>query len=324
MDRVGPRFISRGGIQRATARLLIATFVIPAPAASAAPTPIAADAHPSAVSCAQSLASGAYPTASTSRSELWPPNHTLVDVGLRVDLGEACLGMAATRVAVYSDEPDDATGDGSTVHDAQLDAPDLYLRAQRQGGGDGRVYLVVATATHEGVAGHACATVVVPRSQSKKHRDDALAQAAAAVSTCEAGGLPTGFHFLVEGALDSPNQAPTVDAGPDRGIALGASAELQGSVVDDGQPAGGVLRVAWSVMSGPGAVTFADAASAATQASFAAAGTYLLRLTASDGALSSFDDAQVVVQAANAAPAVDAGPDVALSFRRRRRCSVAP
>ncbi|HKZ33294.1 MAG TPA: hypothetical protein VJ648_13160, partial [Vicinamibacteria bacterium] len=222
MERVGPTFISREGIRRAVARLLIATFVIPAPAAVAAPTtpalePMAFSDPPPAASCADVLAAGAFPTASTARSELWPPNHALVDVGMRVDVGDACLGIATTSVAVYSDEPDDATGDGSTIHDAQLDPPDLYLRAERQGGGDGRVYLIVATATHAAVAGRACATVVVPKSQSKNHRDDALAQAASALSTCEAGGLPTGFQLIVEGALDSPNQAPVVNAGPDQG-----------------------------------------------------------------------------------------------------------
>ena len=84
--------------------------------------------------------------------------------------GPACRGHASVGVAVWSDEPDDATGDGATVHDAQIDPPDLYLRAERQGGGDGRVYLIVATATHQGVSSRGCAGVVVPRSQSGAHR----------------------------------------------------------------------------------------------------------------------------------------------------------
>jgi hypothetical protein len=211
------RFVAREVPRRAIARLLIAALVIPAPTAVAAPASSPASAgftaaDPPAASCSDTLASGAFPAASTARSELWPPNHVLVDVGLRVDVGEACLGLAPTRLAVYSDEGDDATGDGSTVHDAQLDPPDLYLRAERQGSGDGRVYLIAVTATDDGAAGRACASVVVPKSQSRKHRDHALAQASAALQACEAGDVPAGFQLLLEAALDSGNQAPLVDA----------------------------------------------------------------------------------------------------------------
>lgn len=313
MDRV-VRALSRGAIRRGIARLVICTLTLPsAGPAAASPAPSSAPVDP-APSCADTLASDSFPVATTSRSELWPPDHALVDVGLRVDVGAACLGLATTRVAVYSDEADDANGDGSTEHDAQLDAPDLYLRAERQGGGDGRVHLILATATHGGVTGRACAAVVVPKSQSKKHRDEVLAQAASARVTCEAGGLPSGFQLLVEGTLSTANQAPRVDAGPDQGIELGASAELVGTASDDGLPAGSSLSVAWTSVSGPGGVTFADAASAATEAFFDAAGVYTLRLSASDGALTSFDDVQVVVQVSNTAPVVDAGPDLSLTL----------
>ena len=48
-----------------------------------------------------------------------------------------------------------------------------------------------------------------------------------------------------------------------------------------------------------------------TNASFSAAGTYVLRLTASDSVLSASDTVTVIVNAAttNAAPTVSAGPD---------------
>jgi hypothetical protein len=96
--------------------------------------------------------------------------------------------------------------------------------------------------------------------------------------------------LLVEGVLDVVNQAPIVDAGPAQGIELGGAAELNGSVTDDGRPTPGALTVSWSAVSGPGLVTFADSTQPRTQARFGAPGTYLLHLTASDGALSSFDD----------------------------------
>lgn len=70
---------------------------------------------------------------------------------------------------------------------------------------------------------------------------------------------------------------------------------LSGSVSDDGLPVGGAVSVAWSVVSGPGVVTFADAGLAVTSASFDAVGSYVLRLAASDGELSGSDTVTVTV-----------------------------
>ena len=54
------------------------------------------------------------------------------------------------------------------------------------------------------------------------------------------------------------NQAPVVDAGPDRSTSLpGATVDLAGSAIDDGLP-GNDLTILWSLESGPGLVTFAD------------------------------------------------------------------
>ena len=61
-------------------------------------------------------------------------------------------------------------------------------------------------------------------------------------------------------------------------------------MTDDGQPAGGALSRLWTKVSGPGTVTFANALANTTNAAFSAAGDYVLRLTASDGTLSSSDE----------------------------------
>jgi RHS repeat-associated protein len=108
-----------------------------------------------------------------------------------------------------------------------------------------------------------------------------------------------------------PNQPPVVNAGADQTITLPSNATLGGSVSDDGLPAGGSLTTQWSVVTGPGAVTFADASSPATTASFGAAGVYVLRLSASDSDLTSTADVTVTVNAAspNQAPVVSAGVD---------------
>jgi hypothetical protein len=93
------------------------------------------------------------------------------------------------------------------------------------------------------------------------------------------------------------NAAPVVNAGPDRAITLPASATLAATVTDDGLPAvPGNVSVAWIRVSGPGTISFANAASANTTASFTAAGTYILRLTATDGSLASSDDLVITAQ----------------------------
>jgi hypothetical protein len=115
-----------------------------------------------------------------------------------------------------------------------------------------------------------------------------------ALTDVERQGLET---YLAEKYVG--NRAPAVNAGPDAAASLAAPATLSGTVSDDGLP-GGPVTIAWSKVSGPGTATFADAASAATTVTFSAAGLYVLRLSASDGTLSSTDDLTLNV--------VDAGP----------------
>ncbi|HYG76395.1 MAG TPA: PKD domain-containing protein [Planctomycetota bacterium] len=97
------------------------------------------------------------------------------------------------------------------------------------------------------------------------------------------------------------NQMPVVNAGSDKTITLPAGVTLTGTVTDDGLPnPPGAVSVSWSKVSGAGTVTFSAATALSTSATFSAAGTYVLRLTASDGALSGSDSVSVTV---NPAPA---------------------
>lgn len=96
---------------------------------------------------------------------------------------------------------------------------------------------------------------------------------------------------------NSINQAPVVEAGNDQKITLPAAANLSGTVTDDGKP-NNTLTTTWTKDSGSGTVTFGNASAKATTASFSAAGTYVLRLTASDGALSSYDTVTITVDPA--------------------------
>src|SRR5262249_58838299 len=73
------------------------------------------------------------------------------------------------------------------------------------------------------------------------------------------------------------NQAPTVNAGPDQTITLPSSANLVGTVSDDGLPnPPGAVTTTWSKVSGPGTVTFGNAAAVSTTASFSLSGSYVL------------------------------------------------
>jgi hypothetical protein len=57
-----------------------------------------------------------------------------------------------------------------------------------------------------------------------------------------------------------------------------------------------VVTTTWSQVSGTGVVTFTDASAVDTTASFSAADTYVLRLTADDGELTASDEVTIVVE----------------------------
>ncbi|MGH9461458.1 MAG: PKD domain-containing protein, partial [Vicinamibacteria bacterium] len=116
-------------------------------------------------------------------------------------------------------------------------------------------------------------------------------------------------HDDVTIALRPSNRAPQVDAGPDQLLSsTGQVALLQGFVVDDGLPEGSVLTTVWVVTGGPGDVVFSSAGTFDTEATFSAAGRYVLRLMADDGELSGFDELVVTVDGPNQPPVVDVGP----------------
>ncbi|HYI07641.1 MAG TPA: PKD domain-containing protein [Thermoanaerobaculia bacterium] len=112
------------------------------------------------------------------------------------------------------------------------------------------------------------------------------------------------------------NQAPVVEAGEPQTIRLPAAVALTGTASDDGWPFGSTLTSQWTQVSGPGTVTFANAAQPVTAATFSVAGTYVLRLSASDTRENVSDEVTITVLQANEAPAVDAGPDQAASLHR--------
>jgi hypothetical protein len=94
------------------------------------------------------------------------------------------------------------------------------------------------------------------------------------------------------------NQAPRTDAGPAQTVTLPAAATLNGSVSDDGLPSDpGNITTRWAKVSGPGTVTFDNPSAVDTKATISSPGTYVLRLTATDGALTTSDDTTITASA---------------------------
>ncbi len=124
-----------------------------------------------------------------------------------------------------------------------------------------------------------------------------------ATPQCQAGlELPALATCYLRLAGSAPtNQMPIVNAGTNQTITLPATAALSGSATDDGLPTPpGAVTYGWSKLSGPGTVTFGNAAQPVTTAGFSVAGSYVLRLTANDGALAGTGDVTITVNAASA------------------------
>ena len=103
------------------------------------------------------------------------------------------------------------------------------------------------------------------------------------------------------------NLAPVVTPPPGGSFAVNTVA-LEATVTDDGQPnpPGGVTTL-WSLVAGPGPVTFGNASLVDTSVLFSGSGTYVLRLTADDGEVRVFADTTYVIAVAPP-PTIAAAP----------------
>jgi DUF1680 family protein len=91
------------------------------------------------------------------------------------------------------------------------------------------------------------------------------------------------LEWKVYDSGNSPEFPPSVTAGGDRMVVLGGKTYLSGQVKRLKGGATDDLR--WSMASGPGQVTFADANSPSTTATFSKVGSYILQLSAGRGLL---------------------------------------
>jgi hypothetical protein len=118
-----------------------------------------------------------------------------------------------------------------------------------------------------------------------------------AVTAYGTGGLESVFSNEVSYQVPlATNSPPVVHAGGDQIIPLDGLLTLHGSASDDGLPnPPGLLTTTWTMVAGPDTASFANPTALVTTVSFALEGFYLLRLTASDGQLSTSQDITIVV-----------------------------
>ena len=107
-----------------------------------------------------------------SPNTLWPPNHKMVPMKVTATTSDNCTVAPVCKiVAVTSNEPVNGTGDGDTAPDWEITGNlTVNLRAERSGGGSGRVYSITTQCAD--AAGNSSTpqsvTITVPHDQGKK------------------------------------------------------------------------------------------------------------------------------------------------------------
>lgn len=99
--------------------------------------------------------------------KLWPPDHKMKEVTVNYTSKDNC-GIESCELSVSSNEPTNGKGDGNTSPDWQVvDEHHVWLRAERSGNGDGRIYTITVTCTDQyGNSASTSTTVKVPHDMS--------------------------------------------------------------------------------------------------------------------------------------------------------------
>lgn len=109
-------------------------------------------------------------TVTVTPNELWPVNHRVVPIGVSVSaVDDKDPSPLIALESITSSEPANGQGDGNTEEDILVEEDGtIYLRAERSGNGEGRVYTITYRATDaNGNAGFGSAEVLVPHSKGK-------------------------------------------------------------------------------------------------------------------------------------------------------------
>lgn len=140
-------------------------------------------------------------TSAVAISLISSTNSNLINVGLTASATDNSGDPVTIQVAVFGDEDDQTPTFHTTVFspDAKDIAPvTLRLRGERVEDNDGRVYLIVITATDSsGNISRNYETVVVPKSNKQANVNSVNAQAAAAKSYAQSNGVPPPGYFVI-------------------------------------------------------------------------------------------------------------------------------
>jgi uncharacterized repeat protein (TIGR01451 family) len=151
-------------------------------------------------------------TAAVGTSMLPQNNHEMINVGLSASATDGGCAAPSVAVHVFANENDEAPTALREVFSPDaltIAAGTLRLRQERANDGQGRVYLIVATASDAaGGSGFATATVVVPKSSSAANiaTVNGLAAAAKSYADSHGGTPPPGYFIIGDGPVIGPKQ----------------------------------------------------------------------------------------------------------------------
>jgi hypothetical protein len=138
------------------------------------------------------------------------------------------------------------------------------------------------------------------------HKEAVIQYMALYYGIADIPALLTGATGPQEPSLNgAPAATLSVDAGAEQVVRLDDGVDLSG-MIDSGARDQNDLLIAWSAVSGPAPAAFSDQYTPISHATFDAKGRYTLRLSASDGLLTSTDELSVIV---NGPPVISAGDD---------------
>lgn len=177
--------------------------------------------------------------------------------------------------------------DGAVIY---LNGTEVYRNNMPEG------VITFATRANATVSGEEELTLFVEAPMDSSALREGANVLAVEIHQVNATSTDLSFDFELSAQIEPANQPPFVSAGPDITLSSASQATLNGAAADDGLPLSpGRITTAWTKTSGPGTVGFLDSSKPVTTATFSSPGAYVLKLTATDGALSSSDEVQITV-----------------------------
>jgi len=188
---------------------------------------------------------------------LWPPDHKYVPISISGVTDADGDSVAITVTSITQDEPVNGRGDGNTCPDAQIVDGHAFLRAEREGAGNGRVYTLTFTASNPG--GGSCsgtAIVCVPRETGGRCIDDG--QRYNSLGSCTGAGLAAKGLRLDVGSLTQAHAGISFSLPNASHVELAAfdvAGRRVGTLEDNDLPPG-VYQRSWDMLGVPNGVYF--------------------------------------------------------------------